>query len=113
MKRLAAFVKEKNIEKIAVEYFGGGDVKYYLGDKAEIWQSSRGNPKDIGIEWLAVSVNNLEGALAKTAVGFARNPEDEYPWLAGNQESFPAGFQSRNFVIHLQTLISFFIYYSK
>ena len=94
LKRLAAFVKEKNIEKIAVEYFGGGDVKYYLGDKAEIWQSSRGNPKDIGIEWLAVSVNNLEGALAKTAVGFARNPEDEYPWLREIKNPFQPDFKA-------------------
>jgi len=94
LKRLAAFVKEKNIEKIAVEYFGGGDVKYYLSDKAETWQSSRGNPKDIGIKWLAVSVNNLEGALAKTAAGFARNPEDEYPWLREIKNPFQPDFKA-------------------
>ena len=87
LKRLKNFLEtwnmehEAKIDKIAVDYFGGGDVKYCLGDKSEIWWSSRGNPKDIGIEWLAVSVNALQSAIAKPAPGFERKPEDEYRWL--------------------------------
>jgi hypothetical protein len=79
--RLKKFVEEKNINKIAVDYFGGGNPKYYLGDKVEYWWSSRGNPKDYGIEWLAVSINTLEGAIGKLYPGQNRNPEDEYRWL--------------------------------
>ncbi|MCP6719873.1 MAG: glycosyltransferase family 39 protein [Patescibacteria group bacterium] len=82
LKRLQAFVKDKNIDLIAVDYFGGGDPKYYLGENvAEYWWSARGNPRDIGIEWLAVSINSLQGSLGKTAPGFERKPEDEYRWL--------------------------------
>ncbi len=68
-------------EKIAVDYFGGGNPKYYLGDRVKYWQSRGGSPKDEGINWLAVSANTIQGAVAKTAPGFARNPADEYLWL--------------------------------
>lgn len=81
LKRLKDFVEQKNIDKIAVDYFGGGDVKYYLGQKAENWQSSKGNPKFENINWVAISINNLSGALGKLHLGQKRNPEDEYSWL--------------------------------
>ncbi|MBI2514983.1 glycosyltransferase family 39 protein [Candidatus Wolfebacteria bacterium] len=89
LKRLAEWVHEKNndndydndIDKIAVDYFGGGSPTYYLGDKAESWWSSKGNPKDYGIEWLAVSVNTIQGAKGKLHPGQERKPEDEYSWL--------------------------------
>jgi len=84
LKRLSAFVKDKGISKIAVDYFGGGNPKYYLGGSvAENWWSARGNPKDKGIEWLAVSVNTLQGAWAKADADLNRKPEDEYLWLRG------------------------------
>lgn len=88
--RLQKFVSANpEIDKIAVDYFGGGSPKYYLGDgsaltnagKAVNWQSSRGNPADIGIRWLAVSANTLEIATQPLAPGQNRNPEDAYSWL--------------------------------
>ncbi len=69
------------IDKVAVEYFGGGSPTYYLGDKFEAWQSSKGSPADADIYWLAISINNLQGALGRLAPGQNRNPEDEYQWL--------------------------------
>jgi hypothetical protein len=82
LKRLARFTEDKGIKKIAVDYFGGGNTKYYLGENvAEDWRSTRGNPKDEGIEWLAVSVNTLQGAFGKLHQGQTRKPEDEYSWL--------------------------------
>jgi|SRR3989344_598393 len=69
------------IKKIAVDYFGGGSPKYTFHDIEENWWSSRGNPKDRGIEWIAISTNTLMGALAKTTPGYERKPEDEYRWL--------------------------------
>ncbi len=82
LRRLQSFVAEHpEIEKIAVDYFGGGNPKYYMGEKVEYWWSSRGNPKDLGIEWLAVSVNTLELAIQPLAPGQNRNQEDEYGWL--------------------------------
>jgi len=114
LKRLENFVNEQGlagekIEKIAIDYFGGGNPKYYLGEnKAEYWQSRRGNPiqtrtntdftqtnvdkfprksasspreSATKIEWLAVSVNTLQAALGKTVSGQKREPQDEYRWL--------------------------------
>ncbi len=89
LKRLKDFTEKNNVSKIAVDYFGGGSPKYYLGDasapfsagKAEYWQSSKGNPKDYGIKWLAVSINTLQGALGSLRDGQLRKSEDGYEWL--------------------------------
>lgn len=89
LKRLAMYIEQVNndddyandIKKIAVDYFGGGNLRYYLGETAEGWWSSRGNPKEeAGIEWLAVSINTIQGAKGKLVHG-ERKPEDEYDWL--------------------------------
>ena len=35
LKRLTDFVEKNKIEKIAIDYFGGGNPRYYLGEKFE------------------------------------------------------------------------------
>ena len=72
---------DNDVEKIAVDYFGGGNPHYYLGDKEVDWNSAKGNPAAQGIRWLAVSVNTLQEAIQPAAKGFERKPEDEYRWL--------------------------------
>lgn len=98
LKRLKKFVEEWNknneakIDKIAVDYFGGGNPGYYLGKVAENWWSARGNPAEVPegggekpakqpIKWFAISINTLQGAVQKLAPGQQRNPQDEYSWL--------------------------------
>ena len=85
LKRLKNFVENppigENIEKIAVDYFGGGSPRYYLGEKFEQWQSAKDNPVYYNIKWLAISINNLQNALGKLHPGQSRNSEDEYLWL--------------------------------
>lgn len=68
-------------DKIAVDYFGGGNPQYYLPNIAVPWQSSKGNPADSGIHYLAISANTLQGDIQPVAPGFARSPSDEYRWL--------------------------------
>ncbi len=88
LRRLATIVKERNIQKIAIDYFGGGSPEYYLGtDVVERWSSWKGNPKEKGIGWFAVSVNNLQGSLGTLGGTVKRNPEDEYPWLTESRPS--------------------------
>lgn len=77
-------------EKIAVDYFGGGDPSYYLDGQFIPWWSAKGSPKDEGIGWLAVSVNTLQGALTRPTADFYKNPADEYRWLEN-----PYGFVDR------------------
>jgi len=83
MKRLTIWA-DANVapgETIAVDYFGGGDAQYYLGSRAINWRAARGNPKEEGIRWLALSVNTLQSSIHPTTHGFVRNPADEYSWL--------------------------------
>lgn len=88
--RLKKFVDEHpEIDKIAVDYFGGGNPKYYLGAKEENWQSSLGNPADQGIHWLAISINTLQGAMQPLASGQTRKPEDSYSWLTAIRPPAP------------------------
>jgi len=69
------------VDKLAVDYFGGGNPAYTLGAKEIDWSSSKGNPASQGIHWLAVSVNSLEGAVQPLAPGQTRNASDTYSWL--------------------------------
>ena len=80
--RLQTFVNQHpEIDKIGVDYFGGGNPKYYLGNKEVNWSSSQGDPSIQGIHWLAVSVNTLEGATQPLGPGQTRNASDTYSWL--------------------------------
>ena len=85
LKRLRDFVEKNKIEKIAVDYFGGGSLPYYLGDKLVYWQSSKGRPtvQNGDPEWFAVSATFLQSARAVPIKGFTKNPEDSYLWLEG------------------------------
>ncbi len=70
------------VEKIAIDYFGGGNPDYYLGKNAvEYWSGSMGNPKSKGIEWLVVSINSLTQSFATETNGFHRDPGKHYEWL--------------------------------
>lgn len=77
LKRLEKFVRERNIEKIAVNYFGGGSPEYYLGDVYQPWWSEKGYTSG----WFAVSATLLHGAFGTPIDGFNIKPEDRYSWL--------------------------------
>lgn len=81
LKYLADFVREHDIDRIAVNYFGGGSPHYYLGDKAVDWYSSKGSPLENGIRWAAISVNQIQNSTGRLAPNFNRKTEDAYPWL--------------------------------
>jgi hypothetical protein len=81
LKRLKIYAEKNNVEKIAIDYFGGGQVKYYFGNKGENWQSAKGLPLANGARWFAVSATFRQGAFGKTIKGFVRKPEDSYEWL--------------------------------
>ena len=77
LKRLKNFVEERKISKIAIDYFGGGNPKYYLGERYLPWQSAKGPYHG----WFAVSATFREGAFGEPKKGFTRKPEDSYEWL--------------------------------
>jgi len=90
LKRLAKFVEQNNINKIKVDYFGGGSPAYYLQEKFEPWQSAKGQPEPNS--WLAVSLTFLQNAQGKPVPGFYINPEDSYSWLKNKKPTARIGY---------------------
>jgi len=68
LKRFSQWVKQKNISKIELDYFGWADPSYYLGN-SYIWTNSQKykNAEDFRVRnqadgWLAVSATFLQGS---------------------------------------------------
>ena len=79
LRRLAKWREKNHIQKIYLDYFGGGSPHYYLGNGYEGWWSSFGPPpKD---SYFAVSLNSLIGNQAKPIGDIKIKPEDAYSWL--------------------------------
>ena len=73
LKRLTKWVNDNHIDKIRVDYFGGGDVEHYLGSKAIIWHANMGQEPG----WYAISATFLQNSLYyKITRG-----EADYEWL--------------------------------
>jgi len=89
LKRLKDFVEDNDIEKIKIDYFGGGNPAYYFGEKYESWWSSKGAPEPGN--WFAISATFLQSSKGKPAKGFVIKPEDSYPWLNNKQPVARAG----------------------
>ena len=84
--RLKKLVDEHpEIDKFAIDYFGGAHIPYYFGDKAVSWRSSEGDPRQAGIHWLVLAANSIQGSIQPTTNNFRRNPEDEYRWLTNTR----------------------------
>lgn len=80
LRRLRDWVDEEGIDKIYVDYFGGGDAKYYLKEKFRPWSGDR-NPAELQKgDYLAVSATFLQGGRGKPAQGFDQ-PYGHYLWL--------------------------------
>lgn len=77
LKRLRDYVEAHNIDHIAIEYFGGGSLDYYLPGKAEPWWSRRGPAHG----YFAISATLREGAFGTPGPYFQQAKEDSYPWL--------------------------------
>ncbi|MBI1975003.1 MAG: hypothetical protein HYS57_01430 [Parcubacteria group bacterium] len=74
LKRLRDFVLKNGITKIKVDYFGGGNAEYYLGERYE--RLERGPQKG----WIAVSASFLKSGQGKLNLGL-EDEEGFYLWL--------------------------------
>ncbi|MFH1509840.1 MAG: glycosyltransferase family 39 protein [Candidatus Nealsonbacteria bacterium] len=76
--RLLAFVETNNIDKIYLDYFGGENPEYWLGEKyvqlkpREIKEAPKG--------WVAVSLNQMQGGVGEPVPGFDQET-GFYDWL--------------------------------
>ncbi|OHA66982.1 MAG: hypothetical protein A3C04_04355 [Candidatus Wildermuthbacteria bacterium RIFCSPHIGHO2_02_FULL_45_25] len=90
--RLLDFVQKNNISALHLDYFGGEDPAYWLGEKYIRYNpckevASNATPAgqrqcDPPLEkgWLAISTNQLMGGIAKPVSGFDQ-PTGYYNWL--------------------------------
>ncbi|NMC87280.1 MAG: glycosyltransferase family 39 protein [Candidatus Moranbacteria bacterium] len=75
LKRLRKYVdKHPEIDKIRVDYFGGSDIKRYIGEKSIIWWDSK-RPVETG--WYAISTNFLQGSIYDKE---NKTADDSYAW---------------------------------
>lgn len=74
LKRLKVYAdKHPEMDKIRVDYFGGGNPKMVLGDKYVQWWDSK-RPVEKG--WYAISTNFLQGSIYDSK----KTTKDSYKW---------------------------------
>lgn len=83
MKRLRDFTEKNGIDKIHVDYFGGAEPSYYLGDTYIPWYDQR----DPEPGWYAISALFYQESL------YRKNPEGKptYAWLRNYEPVARAG----------------------
>jgi hypothetical protein len=91
LKRLAQFVEKNKIEKIYLDYFGGGSAEYYLKEKYQPWWGSRQPSELPPNSWLAVSATLLQGGRGWPVPGF-HQPTGYYNWLNQYQPAAKIGY---------------------
>lgn len=75
LKRLKSYLNlHPEIDKIRVDYFGGGNPEYYLGGKYISWWDSK-RPIEPG--WYAISANSLQTSIYNTT---DKTFENNYAW---------------------------------
>ncbi|MFA4817631.1 MAG: glycosyltransferase family 39 protein [Parcubacteria group bacterium] len=85
LKRLRSFLDDHpDIGTIRVDYFGGGDIKTYIGDKYLMWWDSK-RPVEAG--WYAISTNFLMGSLYDKT----KPDKESYRWLKNKKPDFQVG----------------------
>jgi len=86
--RLKQFMDKNNIPLVKVDYFGGGDLDYYLGNRYEYW----GFDKKPASGWFALSASAIQW-------NTLNSPEKgNYHWLTDNYE--PVEFVGNSILIY-------------
>ncbi len=91
LKRLLRWVEENKIDKIYVDYFGGGDAKYYLKTKYAPWWGTRDKKELPKGSYLAISATFLQGGRGEPVPGF-NQPYGYYHWLDRYQPVAKIGY---------------------
>lgn len=81
LKRLKNWVDSEGIDNIYVDYFGGGDAKYYLKQKYAPWWGQRDSKELPKGNYLAVSATFLQGGRGEPIPSLINQPYGYYRWL--------------------------------
>ena len=80
LKRLENWVEENKVDKIYLDYFGGADPAYYLGDKYKEWKA-QASPSEVPKgSYIAISINQLQGGRAYALPNY-NGPSGHYRWV--------------------------------
>jgi len=80
LKRLESWTEKNNVDEIYVDYFGGGDPAYYLGDKYKPWEA-QASPSELPEDsYVAISINQLQGGKAYALPNY-KGPAGHYRWV--------------------------------
>jgi len=97
--RLLSFIEKNNIQKISIDYFGGESPEYWLGKKYQKLEPKKVAAEEKNIQgWVAVSLNQLMGGVAKPAEGFDQET-GYYHWLEEYKPVGRAGYSI--FIYHI------------
>ncbi len=77
LKRLTQYVEKNGIDKIKLDYFGGGSPQYYLGDRYEKLEANNLEQRN---GWIAVSATLLQNGRGIATKGFDGSTT-HYNWL--------------------------------
>ena len=88
LRRLTNYVEKNKIEKIKLDYFGGGNPEYYLKNKYEKLDPNNKNQRN---GWIAVSATLLQGGRGQAAKGYDRDTT-YYNWLNQYQPITQIGY---------------------
>ena len=80
LKRLNIWLEKNNIKKIYINYFGGSDLDYYLGNKYIFWDGMNNPSQMTESKYIAVSATLLQGGRGKPSIGYD-SPTGYYNWL--------------------------------
>jgi len=80
LRRLTEWVNQNKIDRIYVDYFGGGDPRYYLKEKYSPWSGNKTEQEFPKENYLAVSASPLQGGRGVAAPGFDQLT-GYYNWL--------------------------------
>ena len=80
LKRLDQWLEKNKIEKIYLDYFGGSDTRYYLGQRYLPWRGDQKPEELTATPYLAVSATLLQGGRGEPVKGF-RDKTGYYRWL--------------------------------
>ena len=81
LKRLKIWMEDNSVDNIYLDYFGGGDPNYYLGNKYINWDNNNRLSSELPEgSYFAVSANQMQGQRAEAIMGYDQ-PTNKYDWL--------------------------------
>jgi len=98
-KRLEKWIEEEKIDKIYLDYFGGANPEYYLGEKYVRWDGKNPPEEFPRGNYIAISASQIQGGRGIAAPDYDQ-PTDFYMWL--NDEKLVKTIGNSIFVYYVE-----------